>query len=181
MLRLRRLVWKEFLELRQNPRLFGIVIVAPIIQLTLLGYAATTDVKEVPIVVADGDRSPASRDLIARFEASPNFHVMHLVTTNAEVDRDLQRDQAWMALSIPNGYGAHLAAGEPVALQVIADGSNSNSTTVALGYTNALIGEYAADLVSAFAFGFGGSAFGSHVRGTGACRDRPARARVVQP
>jgi ABC-2 type transport system permease protein len=148
MLRLRRLVWKEFLELRQNPRLFGIVIVAPIIQLTLLGYAATTDVKEVPIVVADGDRSPASRDLIARFEASPNFHVMHLVTTSAEVDRDLQRDLAWMALSIPNGYGAHLAAGQPIALQVIADGSNSNSTTVALGYTNALIGEYAADLVA---------------------------------
>ncbi len=147
MLRLRRLVWKEFLELRQNPRLFGIVIVAPIIQLTLLGYAATTDVKEVPIVVADGDRSPASRELISRFEASPNFHVMHLVTTNAEIDRDLQRDQAWMALAIPNGYGSRLASGEAVALQVIADGSNSNSTTVALGYTNALIGEYAQELI----------------------------------
>jgi ABC-2 type transport system permease protein len=146
MLRLRRLVWKEFLELRQNPRLFGIVIVAPIIQLTMLGYAATTDVKEVPIVVADGDRSPASRDLIARFEASPNFHVVHLVTTTAEVDRDLQEDRAWMALAIPNGYGASINAGEPVALQIVADGSNSNSTTVALGYTNALVGEYAAAL-----------------------------------
>ena len=148
MQRLRRLVWKEFLELRQNPRLFGIVIVAPIIQLTMLGYAATTDVKEVPIVVADGDRSPASRDLIARFEASPNFHVVHLVTTTAEVDRDLQEDRAWMALAIPNGYGARIRNGEPVALQLVADGSNSNSTTVALGYTNALIGEYAAELLS---------------------------------
>ena len=56
MQRLRCLVWKEFLELRQNPRLFGLVIVAPIIQLTMLGYAATTDVKDVPVVVADGDR-----------------------------------------------------------------------------------------------------------------------------
>jgi len=153
MLRLRRLVWKEFLELRQDPRLFGLVIVAQIIQLTLLGYAATTDVKEVPIVVADGDRSPASRDLIARFEASPNFHVMHLVTTTAEVDRDLQEDRAWMALAIPNGYGAALRGGEPVALQVVADGSNSNSTTVALGYTNALVGEYAQELASASAAG----------------------------
>ena len=146
--RLRRLVWKEFLELRQNPRLFGIVIVAPIIQLTMLGYAATTDVKNVPIVVADGDRSPASRDLIARFDASPNFHVVHLVTTTAEVDRDLQEDRAWMALAIPNGYGARIHNGEPVALQIVADGSNSNSTTVALGYTNALIGEYAAALAA---------------------------------
>jgi len=148
MVRLRRLIWKEVLELRQDPRLFGLVIVAPIIQLTLLGYAATTDVKEVPIVVADGDRSPASRDLIARFEASPNFHVVHLVTTNAEIDRDLQEDRAWMALAIPNGYGAQLRSREPVALQVIADGSNSNSTTVALGYTNALVGEYAAELMA---------------------------------
>jgi drug efflux transport system permease protein len=145
--RLRSLVWKEFLELRQNPRLFGIVVVAPIIQLTMLGYAATTDVKEVPIVVADGDRSPESRDLVARFEASPNFHVVHLVTTNAEVDRDLQQDRAWMALSIPPRYGARLRNREPVALQVIADGSNSNSTTVALGYTNGLIGEYAQELL----------------------------------
>jgi ABC-2 type transport system permease protein len=157
MLRLRRLVWKEFLELRQNPRLFGIVIVAPIIQLTMLGYAATTDVKEVPIVVADGDRSPESRDLIARFEASPNFHVMHLVTTTSEVDRDLQQDRAWMALAIPSGYGSRVRGGEPVALQVIADGSNSNSTTVALGYTNALIGEYAA-AVAVRGYGGPGSA-----------------------
>ena len=148
MQRLRRLVWKEFLELRQDPRLFGLVIIAPIIQLTLLGYAATTDVKEVPIVVADGDRSAASRDLIARFEASPNFHVVHLVTTTAEVDRDLQEDRAWMALAIPNGYGAAVRNREPVALQVVADGSNSNSTTVALGYTNALVGEYAQELAA---------------------------------
>ena len=56
MQRLRFLVWKEFLELRLNPRLFGVVVVAPIIQLTLLGYAATTDIKDVPLVVADGDR-----------------------------------------------------------------------------------------------------------------------------
>ena len=56
MQRLRCLVRKEFLELRMNPRLFGLVIIAPIIQLTMLGYAATTDVKDVPVVVADGDR-----------------------------------------------------------------------------------------------------------------------------
>ena len=61
MQRLRVLIWKEFLELRLNPRLFGVVIVAPILQLTMLGYAATTDVKDVPVVVADGDgRRPAA-------------------------------------------------------------------------------------------------------------------------
>jgi ABC-2 type transport system permease protein len=148
MQRLRCLVWKEFLELRQNPRLFGIVIVAPIIQLTMLGYAATTDVKDVPVVVADGDRSTASRNLIARFDASANFTVIDTVTTVRDVDPYLQRGQAWVALAIPQGYGRAIEAHEPVALQVVADGSDSNSTTVALGYATALIGEYAAELAS---------------------------------
>ena len=141
--RLRRLVWKEFLELRQNPRLFGIVIVAPILQLTMLGYAATTDVKDVPAVIADGDRSPASRHLIARFDASRSFTVVDTVATVAEVDPYLQRGDAWIAVAIPSGYGASIASRQPVSLQVVADGSDSNSTTVALGYATALIGEYA--------------------------------------
>ena len=67
------LMRKELLELRQDPRLFGIVIIAPILQLTVLGYAATTDVKDVPVVVVDADRSAESRDLDHRFEASDNF------------------------------------------------------------------------------------------------------------
>jgi len=146
--RLRCLVVKEFLELRQNPRLFGLVIVAPIIQLTMLGYAATTDVKDVPVVVADGDRSPESRTLIARFDASRNFTVIDTVTTVTEVDPYLQRGDAWIALSIPQGYGAAVHDRNPVALQVVADGSDSNSTTVALGYATALIGEYAAALAA---------------------------------
>ena len=60
------IIRKEFLELRRDPRLFGLVIMAPIIQLTMLGYAATTDVKNVPLVVVDGDRSVLSRRLKLR-------------------------------------------------------------------------------------------------------------------
>src|SRR4029450_8820526 len=84
--RLRFLVWKEFLELRQNPRLFGLVVLAPILQLTLLGYAATTDVRDVPIVIADGDRSPGSRALIGRFEGSRNFRIGAVVTTADRIE-----------------------------------------------------------------------------------------------
>ena len=147
--RLRFLVWKEFLELRKDPKLFGVVIVAPILQLTMLGYAATTDVRDVPLVVADGDRSPASRELIARFEASRNFSVLDTVSTVNQVEPFLERGRAWLALSIPTGYGVDVADGTPVTLQVIADGSDSNSTTVALGYATSLIGGYAQELVDA--------------------------------
>jgi len=160
MQRLRCLVRKEFLELRQNPRLFGIVIVAPIIQLTLLGYAATTDVKDVPVVVADGDRTAQSRTLIEKFDASPNFTVIDTVTTVRDVDPYLQNGRAWIALAIPQGYGRSLAEQRPVAVQVVADGSDSNSTTVALGYATALVGEYAA-AVAEDRFGGPGSSGGA--------------------
>jgi drug efflux transport system permease protein len=145
--RLQFLIRKEFLELRQQPSLFGLVIVAPIIQLTMLGYAATTDVSDVPVVVADGDRSPASRELIEKFDASRNFTVIDTVTSVNAIEPYLERGRAWMALSIPRGYGNDVAAHRPAALQIIADGTDSNSTTVALGYATSLIGGYAEELL----------------------------------
>ena len=148
MQRLRFLVWKEFLELRMNPRLFGVVIVAPIVQLTMLGYAATTDVKDVPVIVADGDRTSASRELVARFDASRNFTVIGTVTSVSEIEPYLQGGRAWLALSIPNGYGRDLEAGRAVTVQVVADGTDSNSTTVALGYSTSLVGGYAQEILA---------------------------------
>ena len=153
MQRLRFLVWKEFLELRLNPRLFGVVVVAPIIQLTMLGYAATTDIHDVPIVVADGDRSARSRELISKFEASPNFSVVASVTTVNEIEPFLERGRAWLALSIPAGYGTAVEGHIPSTVQVVADGTDSNSTTVALGYATSLIGAYAQELIGAAAPG----------------------------
>ena len=99
MSRVLHLMRKELLELKQDPRLFGIVIIAPIIQLTVLGYAATTDVKDIPIVVVDTDRSTASRALIHRFEASDNFKIVGMPGSTGEIDRYLDRGEAWMALT----------------------------------------------------------------------------------
>src|SRR5437773_11414387 len=107
------LVWKELLELKADPRLFGLVIVAPILQLFMLGYAATTDVRDVPLVVADADRSAASRTLVARFNASPNFTIVDVVTSPDEVDPYLERGRAWVALAIPPGYGDGLERATP--------------------------------------------------------------------
>jgi ABC-2 type transport system permease protein len=147
--RLAVLIWKEFLEIRMNPRLIGIVVVAPILQLTMLGYAATTDVRDVPIVVADGDRSTSSRELVRRFDASRSFTVIDTVTTVSAIDQYLERGTAWLALSIPRGYGEALEAGRASVVQVIADGTDSNSTTKALGYATALIGGYAREVAEA--------------------------------
>jgi len=140
------MIWKELIELKEDPRLFGLVIVAPILQLFMLGYAATTDVRDVPIVVADADRSAASRDLIARFDASPNFTIAGIVSSTGDVDPYLEAGRAWMALAIPVGYGELLNRGDPQKLQVIADGSDANSTNVAMGYATNLIASYSQEL-----------------------------------
>jgi len=85
------LMWKELLELKQNPRLFPVIFLAPLIELTVLGYAATTDVRDIPVVVADTDRSVQSRELIGRFEASANFTVIDVVGGIDEVDPSVTR------------------------------------------------------------------------------------------
>lgn len=148
-MRVLHLVRKELLELRQDPRLFGIVIVAPILQLTVLGYAATTDVKDVPVVVVDADRSQESRTLIRRFDASDHFTVVGVESSTGAIDRWLERGDAWMALSIPAQYSDLIHRGGRATIQVVADGTDSNSTNVALGYARALLGEYTEEIVAA--------------------------------
>src|SRR4026208_858220 len=139
MTRLAHIIRKEFLELRQDPRLFGIVIIAPIVQLTMLGYAATTDVRNVPLVVVDQDVSSESRELGSRFDASPSFEVGDGRSSTDDCDRYLNTGKAWMALDSPQGYGEQIRAGRPTTVQVVADGTDANSTNVALGYANTLV------------------------------------------
>lgn len=140
-------MWKEVIELRQDPRIFGIIFIAPVLQLGILGYAATTDVRNVPIVVVDTDRSAASQDLISRFTGSGIFEIVDVVSDVGDVDRYLESGDAWMALSIPANYGRSIARGQPATVQVVADGSDASSTNIALGYASNLIAGYAQEMV----------------------------------
>jgi len=141
------MMWKEVLELRQDPRIFSIIFIAPIIQLTILGYAATTDIRNVPVVIVDADRSPASQALISRFSASGIFTLVDVVSSIRDVDPYVEGGKAWMALSIPSDYGQDLASGREATLQIVADGSDASSTNIAMGYASNLVAGYAQDLV----------------------------------
>jgi len=145
--RIVHVMWKEVIELRQDPRIFGLVFIAPVMQLAVLGYAATTDVRDVPIVIVDADRSAGSQALISRFIGSGVFDLIDVVSCVDEVDRYLETGDAWMALSIPARYGENVAAGRSATLQVLADGSDANSTNIALGYATTLVAGYTQELV----------------------------------
>lgn len=145
--RILTLIWKEFIELRRSPQLLRLVLVAPVVQLGLLGYAATTDVLNVPIAVVDGDRSPRSRQLIERFAASPYFDIVREEAVPRQVEADLASGIVNLALVIPPGLGRAIdtpgpsAAGPPV-VQVLADGTDANTSGVALAYMQGLVGEF---------------------------------------
>jgi ABC-2 type transport system permease protein len=147
-MRVRFMIWKELIELRRDPRLLVIVIVAPILQLFMLAYAATTDIRDVPVVIADADRSAASRELIGRFTASPHFTVTALVTSPDEIDVYLDRGTAAIAIAVPAGYGEAVEAGRPQTIQIVADGSDANSAGLSLGYASSLIATYGRDLAA---------------------------------
>ena len=149
--RIATLIWKEFAELRHSPRLFGLIVVAPIIQLTMLGYAATTDIRNVPIVVVDGDRSGLSRRLIEQFDASAHFDIVAEEPAPSGVNRHLERGDAWLALVIPTGFERAIerrAVDPGPEVQILADGTDSNSSGVALAYASGLISSFNAALAT---------------------------------
>jgi ABC-2 type transport system permease protein len=148
MTRVLHLMKKELLELKRDPRLFLIVIIAPIVQVNVLGYAAPTDVKDIPIAIVDADRSTASRELVHRFEASANFKIVAMPGSTNEIDAYLDRGEAWMAINIPPDYGRRVAGGRATTIQIVADGTDSNSTGVAMGYAQTLIGGHVQDLAA---------------------------------
>jgi ABC-2 type transport system permease protein len=163
--RLRALMRKEYLELLQTPRLLFLVIVAPIIQLTMLGYAATTDVTHVPIVVVDADRSPQSRALVGRFAASPYFDIVKEELDSRAVDADLALGRAWLAIVVPAGLGDALeGAGSDRArtVQILADGTDANSSGLALAYASGVVDEFNVGLAAAR--GVAGSVIDGRVR-----------------
>ncbi|HYV84364.1 MAG TPA: ABC transporter permease [Patescibacteria group bacterium] len=138
-----RVLWciivKEFLQLKHDTKLIPALIIGPLMQLLVLGYAANTDVNDIPALLVDQDRSAASRDLVDKFEGSGYFKIVGGEDGIGAIDPWLIEGRAQIALVIGAGYGEALAAGRPPSVQVIADGSDSNSAVVGLGYASRII------------------------------------------
>jgi ABC-2 type transport system permease protein len=137
---------KEFLQLRQDKKVLPSLFVAPLIQLLALGYAANLDVTDIPTLLVDQDRSRESRALVLRFTGSGYFRVVGAEDTVERVEPWLEENRAQIALVIARGYGADVAAGRAPQIQVLADGTDSNSAVVGLGYASRIVGELGGSL-----------------------------------
>jgi len=141
------LVRKEFQQMRRDTRMLRIIFMSPIIQLLILGYAANLDVREIPAVVCDLDRSSRSRELAGSFFHSGYFTYAASTQAMGQVDRFLSDGKASIALIIPQGFGEKIAGSGTAVLQVIADGSESNVAISALNYTALIVGRFSNRIV----------------------------------
>ena len=141
------IIWKEFVQLRRDPRLFPVIFLSPILQLLLLGYAADLDVKHIPSVICDMDRSAASRDFLDGFVNSGYFTVRARVGRMQEIDHFLDDGDAAMAFIVPRGFGDKVAGGKEASAMIIADGAESQSATIGVNYATLIAGRYAQKIV----------------------------------
>jgi len=143
--RLRQMLVKEFLQLLRDKRALWVLVGPPIIQMLIFGYAASYEIRHVPTAVLDLDHSQESRDLIARFSATPYFDVRTQLTEREQIREMIDRGQITVAVQIHPGFAAKLRKGQTAPVQVVLDGTNSNTALIALGYVNQIAAGFADD------------------------------------
>ena len=138
--RLASLIRKEFIQIRRDPRTLILVLIIPIMQLFLLGYAATNDVRNVPMAVFDQDRKPAARELLDAFRAADYFRLVYDVDSEAELRDLIDHNRARVGLVIPPDYSEKLRGNGTAQVAFVLDGSDPTVASTSLSAAQ-LIGQ----------------------------------------
>jgi ABC-2 type transport system permease protein len=141
--RLKQMLIKEFIQAFRDKRTRFVLFGPPIIQMLVFGYAATFEIYHVPTSVLDLDHSQESRELVSRFSSSPYFDVQHQLTDQRQIADLIDRGKATIVLQIRAGFAENLRKGQTAPVQIIVDGTNSNTALIALGYANQIALAYA--------------------------------------
>ncbi len=137
--RLVRLARKELTQTLRDPRALRVIIVAPIVQLLVFGYAVNTDVKNASLVLYDRDNTTLSRELVQDLGAAGYFRVTEIATRASDLSDALDHGRAILGLEIPRGFQTDLSSGRPATVQLLLDGTSSNTATVAQAYASQII------------------------------------------
>ena len=132
--RIKHMLIKEFIQVFRDPRMRIVIFLIPCVQVLVIGYAVSTDVKHVRTAVFDLDNSQASRDLTARFVRSGYFDVVATVGDDRSARGVLDRNDVTAVLRFDHGFAEDLRAGRTARLQILVDGTDSNTASIALGY-----------------------------------------------
>lgn len=138
---------KELIQFRRDPKMFAVVLVLPVLQLILLGYAANFDLNTVHTAVLDRDRTESSRDFIQLFEKSGYFNVDYNVSSYEELTDLLDKGKVLTAIVIPTEYEKKINSNQTASVQLIFDGSDGNKAAIAAGYSAGIVSGYAQNLL----------------------------------
>ncbi|MCC6764788.1 MAG: ABC transporter permease [Deltaproteobacteria bacterium] len=139
---IRAILRREFIDVLRDPRSLALTLLWPISMLVMYGYGIRYDVDNVPITVLDYSATPESRDLSEQMRRSGYFTIVRFARDDRDVEYDLMNDAVKAAIVIPREFSDRLRAGEPTAVQVLIDGSDSNTATIAQGYALAIVNQF---------------------------------------
>jgi len=144
--RIVEVIWKEVLQIRRDRRMFGIVLLMPVLELFIFGYVVATEVDDVALAVCDYSQTAESRAYVDQLTESGYFRSAARCNRIDDTDRLLDRGEAKVVLAIPPDFAGQLRRGKPVQIMAAVDGSNSNTATIALGYLEQITLSQAVDV-----------------------------------
>jgi len=140
--RVRAIANKEYIQIIRDPRSLALGLLIPIILIVLFGYALSLDIKDVPLAVWDQDNSKASVDFMLNFKNSEYFRIIGYYDNYRDLERLLNFGRTMMVLVLPKDFSRYLYSNQSVPVQLILDGSDSNTATIALGYAQGVVQQY---------------------------------------
>lgn len=140
--RLKVMLIKELIQAFRNPRMRLILFLPPVIQLLIFGYAANTDIRHIPLAVYDLDNSPESREMIVNFVASGYFRLTRWANRPEDIKRWLDTGEISAALQINQGFARQSRQRQGTNIQIIVDGTDSNTASVVMAYAQRIVAEY---------------------------------------
>lgn len=144
--RTRAVARKEFLHILRDPRSLVLALALPFLMILLFGYALTLDVDRIPAMVLDRDLSPESRDLISRFQGSRYFEIIGTTDNYVAIEQKIDSGACMLGIVIPPRYARDVLEGGEPEIQILFDGSDSNTASIGLGYARAIVRSFAAEL-----------------------------------
>jgi len=147
LVRLKAIAVKEFIQIFRDRRSLGLAVSIPVLLLLLFGYALTLDVDRIPTILYDLDRTPQSRDVSDRFFRSRYFHLQGVAQSYGQLQQALDSGEALMGLVIPSNFSRNLEFNRETMIQVLMDGTDSNTATIALGYAQAIVTVFSQELI----------------------------------
>jgi len=144
--RLKAVARKEALHIVRDPLSLIAALVIPLVLLLLFGYALTLDVDRIPAYVYDLDKTPQSRQLISRFQGSRYFQILGFATDYRAIGKGIDDGRILMAVVVPRDFGRSLLRGGRADVQLLLDGTDSNTASLALGYAQGVMAAYSSNI-----------------------------------